>query len=214
MARFTLLVATTNPDKTREIARILGDLPIDLVSLADLGTVPDEPEETGATFAGNARLKAHYYAAQSGWPTVAEDSGLAIDALGGRPGIHSARYPGARYPDKFANLYRELAPHPRPWTARYVCSVAFTDPVAPRTAPGAPAHVARAFACEATVEGEIAPEPAGNGGFGYDPIFFYPPYETTLGDVDDARKLAIAHRGQAFRAFKSWLEDTCLGVRS
>jgi len=213
LPRFRLLVATTNPGKTREIALILRDLPVELTSLDALGTDPGEPEETGDTFAANARLKAEYYAERSRLPTVAEDSGLAIDALGGRPGIHSARYPGITYPDKFANLYAELAGHPKPWLARYVCSLYFVDqalgprPLAlvgsePSRAEGL---VPSAYSCEATVEGEISPEPIGERGFGYDPIFFYPPYGTTLGNVDDELKLAVAHRGKAFRDFRRWL---------
>ena len=194
-----LLVATTNPGKIREIRHVLdGAVPaLRLLTLADLPPVA-EPEETGHTFAENAWVKAAYYAAASGLATVAEDSGLAIDALDGRPGVHSARYPGETYPIKFQNLYQELAPHPRPWTARYVCSVAVAD-----------AHSSevprKLFACEATVEGEIAPAPHGEFGFGYDPIFYYPPYETTLGSVTDEQKLAVAHRGKAFREVAAWL---------
>jgi XTP/dITP diphosphohydrolase len=189
-----LLLATTNTGKLREIRRVLEGLPIEIVSLADLAPIA-EPEETGRTFAANARQKALVYHRASGLPAVAEDSGLAIDALGGRPGVESARYPGATYPDKFTNLYRELAGHPRPWTARFVCALAFVHTGA-----------APAFECEAAVEGEIAASPAGTNGFGYDPVFFYPPYGATLGEVDDARKLAVAHRGKAFRQFRSWLE--------
>ena len=188
-----LLVATTNPGKIREIRQVLDGLPLPLVTLADLPAIA-EPEETGLTFAANARDKALAYWRAAGIPTVAEDSGLAIDALGGRPGVESARYPGRTYPEKFARLYRELAPHPRPWTARFVCALAFIE------ADGAPA-----FECQATVDGHIAPAPAGAGGFGYDPIFFYPPYGATLAEVDADRKLAVAHRGRAFRQFRVWL---------
>ena len=172
---------------------ILEGLPLELKSLADLPPIP-EPDETGRTFAENALLKARYYATGSGLPTVAEDSGLVIDALGGRPGVESARYPGATYADKFAGLYRELASHPRPWTARFVCSLTYLGP--------------ESFTCEETVEGEIAEGPLGSYGFGYDPIFFYPPYGTTLGNVADERKLAVAHRGKAFRKFRDWLAST------
>jgi XTP/dITP diphosphohydrolase len=194
----TLLVATTNQGKLREIRRLLDGAPVELTTLSDRPAIV-EPEETGATFAENALLKARYYFLQSGVTTVAEDSGLAIDALDGRPGVASARYPGATYPEKFARLYAELAPHPRPWTARYVCSVAVVGP--------SPASIdpLTLFTCEATVEGEIAAAPAGSNGFGYDPIFLYPPYGQTLGEVDDARKLAIAHRGKAFRALREWI---------
>jgi XTP/dITP diphosphohydrolase len=196
-----ILLATTNPGKIREIRQVLADIPYRLLTLHDVGP-SDEPEETGATFAENARIKALAYAAASGLVTVAEDSGLVIDALGGRPGVESARYPGATYPEKFANLYRELAPHPGPWKARYVCAV---------SAVGAAGGVGRAaiplFECQATVEGQIAAIPAGTNGFGYDPIFYYPPYGRTLGEVDDARKLAVAHRGKAFRRLRAWLSS-------
>jgi XTP/dITP diphosphohydrolase len=188
---------------------VLGGLGLELVTLGEVPATRAivEPEETGRTFAENAALKAQYYAAASGLPTVAEDSGLVIDALGGRPGVESARYPGATYTDKFENLYRELAGAPRPWTARFVCSVAYVAGSAGSAGPAGPAGpqvLQVRFACEATVEGEIAERAAGGYGFGYDPIFFYPPYGTTLGNVPDERKLAVAHRGKAFRIFADW----------
>ena len=202
-----LLVATTNPGKLREIRAALAGVPVRLMSLAD---VPPraEPEETGATFAENALAKARAYAAHSGVPSVADDSGLEIDALGGRPGVHSARYPGATYLEKFANLYRELQAHPRPWTARFVCALALVDPPRPRASPAASGEtdMRTVFACEAVVEGEIATAPRGAGGFGYDPIFTYPPFGRTLGEVSDAEKMAVSHRGQAFRSLRRWLE--------
>jgi XTP/dITP diphosphohydrolase len=196
-----ILIATTNPGKLREIRHVLEGVPIEFRSLADLPAVP-EPSETGLTFAENALLKARYYAAASGLATVAEDSGLMIDALGGRPGIESARYPGATYPEKFKRLYRELAAHRRPWTARFVCSLCFVG--APSLEPQAASPTVQ-FTTEATVEGEIAEAPRGAFGFGYDPIFLYPPYGCTLGEVDGDRKLAVAHRGKAFRQFREWL---------
>jgi XTP/dITP diphosphohydrolase len=187
-----LLVATTNPGKLREISRVLDGVPQRLVTLADLPPI-DEPVEHGHTCAANALLKARYYSSAAGMPTVAEDSGLFVDALGGRPGVESARYPGATYPDKFVNLYRELAAHPRPWAARYICAAALVD--AGQTL----------FECEATVEGEIAPEPRGTNGFGYDPIFYYPPYRRTFGEVTDEEKLVVAHRGRTFRLVRAFL---------
>ena len=193
-----LLLATTNRGKIREIRAVLDGLALDLVTLADRPAVPI-PEETGRTFRENAVAKALAYGRLLRLPTVAEDSGLAIDALGGRPGVESARYPGRTYPDKFDRLYRELAPYPRPWTARFVCALAFVE------RDGTPA-----FEYEATVEGEIAPAPSGAGGFGYDPIFYYPPYGATLADVDAGRKLAVSHRGRAFRAFRTWIEGRTL----
>jgi XTP/dITP diphosphohydrolase len=191
-----LLVATTNPGKIREIRLALGELPLTLLTLADVPAVR-EPEETGRTFADNARLKASYYATASGQFTVAEDSGLVIDAIGGRPGVESARYPGDTYAEKFAGLYRELKSHRRPWTARFVCSLVVVSGREPERI---------IFNAEATVEGEIAGAPRGMNGFGYDPIFYYPPYGTTLADVDDARKLAASHRGKAFNELKEWLK--------
>jgi XTP/dITP diphosphohydrolase len=179
---------------------VLLGLPGTFITLADLAPIT-EPEETGRTFAENALLKASYYAESSGRPTVAEDSGLVIDALDGRPGVESARYPGDTYAEKFANLYRELAPHARPWTARFVCSLCFVGAPA---ANGTPVL----FTCEARVEGEIAQGPQGTSGFGYDPIFLYPPFGRTLGDVTDEQKLSVSHRGAAFRQFREWIENS------
>lgn len=194
----SILIATTNPGKVREIVELLDGLPVRWLTLSDLPQAPPEPAETGATFADNAALKARAYAYATALPTVAEDSGLAIDALDGRPGIHSARYPGDGYPEKFRNLFAELAAHPRPWTARFVCALAFVDPAGGRED--------LAFTSEGVVEGEIATEPRGSVGFGYDPIFFHPPYASTLGEVDSTRKRLISHRGAAFRTFREWLE--------
>ena len=215
-----LLLATTNPGKIREIRRVMDGVPATIVTLDDLPPIV-EPEETGRTFAENARLKARYYAHASGLPTVAEDSGLAIDAIDGRPGVLSARYPGETYTEKFANLYRELAPHPQPWRARFICALAFVDeapggrPQAPGGSPRAQAQLNAgalglwpvAFECEGIVEGHVVAAPRGSNGFGYDPIFFYPPYGKTLGEATDAEKLVVSHRGQAFRQFRAWLAD-------
>lgn len=194
-SRFDLLLATTNEGKLREIREILRGLAHPLRTLNDFPPVP-EPDETGTTFEANARLKARAYANAIGLTTVAEDSGLVIDALGGAPGIHSARFPGATYPEKFANLYARLAQHPRPWTARYVCAVAVVMP----------GRDEAVFETTGRVEGEIWPEPQGQNGFGYDPIFYYPPYGQTFGEVDDTRKLAVAHRGVAFTTLRKWFE--------
>jgi XTP/dITP diphosphohydrolase len=190
-----LLVATTNRDKLREIRLLLSGLAVDLVTLHDLAAI-DEPEETGATFAENARLKAHYYAAASGLTTVAEDSGLVIDALDGEPGVRSARFlrPDASYPERFAAIFQRLADHPeRGRAARFLCAVAVVE------------NTRIVFETVGTVEGEISDRPRGDRGFGYDPIFYYPPYGTTLAEVTESDKLAVAHRGQAFRALASWL---------
>jgi len=189
-----LLVATTNVGKLREIREILGDLPVVLHSLSEWSEV-EAPEETGRTFAENARLKARYYAQSTGMLTVAEDSGLAIDALGGAPGVESARFGGDRstYPEKFTLIYTALAGRPdAPRTARFVAALAVAD------------GDQIVFETEGTVEGEIAPEPRGNSGFGYDPIFYYPPFGSTFAEAGD-RKSSVSHRGRAFRHLRSWL---------
>ena len=195
-----LLIATTNPNKVREIRQLLDGLPVDLVTLAEWPRVT-APEETGVTFEENARAKALYYAAASGELTVAEDSGLAIDALDGAPGVESARFGGVdtSYPDKFQLIYDALRAKGMPVNsgnaaARFVCAVALAkgDRVL--------------FETRGTVEGRIAPDPKGDGGFGYDPIFFYPPYGQTLAEAGD-RKAAVSHRGEAFRALAAFLQS-------
>lgn len=165
-----------------------------------------EPEETGTTFEENARIKALEYDRMVTEPaatvqcgpiyTVAEDSGIVIDALDGEPGVYSARFlrPDATYPERFAEIYRRLAGRPdAPRTTRFVCAVAVVHC-------GAVIYETRG-----TVEGEIAPEPQGDYGFGYDPIFYYPPYGKTLAAVSEAEKLRVAHRGNAFRKLADWL---------
>jgi XTP/dITP diphosphohydrolase len=199
-----LLLATTNRDKLREIQSILTGVQVDLRTLADL-PAEDEPEETGTTFAENARLKALHYANAAARAiddpallTVAEDSGLVIDALEGEPGVRSARFlrPDASYTERFAEIYRRLSPRSaRPHTARFICALA------------AVRGGEVVFETTGTVVGEISREPRGTGGFGYDPIFLYPPYGQTLAEVNDADKLRVAHRGHAFRSLRAWLES-------
>ena len=188
-----LLVATTNPGKIREIAGILAGAPVELVTLADLPPIP-EPEETGATFAENARLKALYYSAAAGLPSVADDSGLEIARLDNAPGVHSARWHGTDYAVKFRKIYellRERGVETSP--ARFVAALAF-------------ARDGRiVFESRGVVEGEIAREPVGTQGFGYDPVFYYPPLGRTLAQVDGAAKAAVSHRGAAFQAFREFL---------
>ncbi len=188
-----LLVATTNGGKLREILAILGDLPLTLVTLADYPTLP-EPEETGATFAENARIKALAYASATGELTVAEDSGLEIDALNGEPGVRSARFNGESYAEKFATIARMLAERGADSsTARFVCALALTRP--------------DGLVWEATgiVEGRLQLPARGHAGFGYDPIFYYPAYGRTLADVTEAEKAAVSHRGQAFRRLRTYM---------
>ena len=207
----TLLVATTNKGKLREIQTALagvtvGGVPLDVRLLPDDAGIP-APEETGSTFAENARLKALYYAYATGLLTVAEDSGLEIDALDGAPGVLSARYPGATYDERFTRLFGELAARgagvgaPERRTARFVAALALAR------ARGSVASGEVLFETEGIIEGRIADAPSGAGGFGYDPIFFYPPYGRTLADVSDAEKLRVSHRGAAFRELRAFLES-------
>jgi XTP/dITP diphosphohydrolase len=196
-----LLLATTNEGKLREIRALLDGLDVELVGLRDVPEV-EAPEETGTTFADNARLKAEYYARATRLPAVAEDSGLEIDVLGGAPGVNSARYGGAEatYQDKFGLIYeglRQAGAQTSP--ARFVCALALAGPEGIE------------FEGRGVVEGRIADAPVGDGGFGYDPIFFYPPYGRTLAEVPAAEKAAVSHRGQAFRALRSHLERRLAG---
>ena len=189
-----LLIATTNLGKLEEIRGLLHDLGLDVIGLSDIPPVA-EPEETGHSFAANACRKARYYAAKTGQVAVAEDSGLVIDGLDGAPGVHSARFGGdTSYPEKFTVIYDRLSARARLGSpARFVCALA----------------VARAteivFEAEGVVEGRIADAPSGAGGFGYDPIFYYPPYGRTLADVSREEKMAVSHRGHAVRALRQWL---------
>jgi XTP/dITP diphosphohydrolase len=192
-----LLLATTNAGKLREIRDVLAGLGIDLRALADLPRIP-EPEETGQTFEENARDKALYYAAATGSLVVAEDSGLEIDALDRAPGVFSARFGGNEalaYPEKFALIYRMLNERGAPEsTARFVCALALARP----------GEIV--FEARGTVEGRITSPPRGSGGFGYDPIFFYPPFNCTLAELPAEGKSSVSHRGQAFRALREYLE--------
>jgi XTP/dITP diphosphohydrolase len=203
-----LLVATTNKNKLREIRDLLADVPVELVGLDSYPSIP-EPEETGETFEENARLKAEYYDRLVGSPeglpytfTVAEDSGLVIDALDGEPGVRSARYlrPDASYAERFDDIYRRLDERPdAPRGARFVCALALVS------------NGRVIFETRGVVEGEVTRPPRGTAGFGYDPIFFYPPYGCTLAEVTQASKLEVAHRGQAFRALADWLRTAGSG---
>jgi len=188
MNRPTLLIASTNPGKLREYRDILDELPIDLRTLADLG-ISFEVDETGTTFRENATLKARGYAEASGMVTFAEDSGLEIDALNGEPGVYSARWGNTSdYGLKHRMILERLAEVPlERRTARYVSEAAIVDGVG---------HV---WNYRGTVEGRIATAPAGNGGFGFDPIFELPEFRCTMAQLTAEQKHAISHRGRSTR---------------
>jgi XTP/dITP diphosphohydrolase len=183
----TLLVATHNQGKIREYRDLLADLPLTVTWLDQEG-VTLEVEETGATFTENACLKARQYADLTGLWTWADDSGLEVDALDGEPGVYSARYggPGLSDRDRYLRLLAALAQRPgAARSARFRCVVAIA-------APGGPIYTV-----EGAVEGVIVDEPAGEWGFGYDPVFFVPEHNATMAQLSPAIKNRISHRGQA-----------------
>lgn len=194
-----LVIATTNEGKLREIRDVLHGVPYTLSSLGAWETLV-EPDETAPTFAGNARIKALSYAEQTGGLVVAEDSGLVIDALGGWPGVLTARVPGATYPEKWAEVYRRLgAVHLRTSPARFVCALALAQ------------NGTLLFEASGSIEGAIAEHPTGEGGFGYDPIFLHPPTGLTLAEMDLDEKRRLSHRGLAFAKLKAFLLASPLG---
>ncbi|MGQ9548355.1 MAG: XTP/dITP diphosphatase [Roseiflexus sp.] len=196
-----LLIATTNPGKRREYAAIFADLPLDLYTLSDL-KIEDDVEETGTTFAENARMKSEYYTRRSGMPTLADDSGLEVAALGGEPGVRSARYAGPEATDTERNafLLRKLEGVPfYARLARFVCVIALALP------DGSIEVV------EGVLPGVIEFEPKGHFGFGYDPIFYVLDENATLAELPPERKNRISHRARAARAarevLRRWLDE-------
>ena len=192
----TILLGTTNRDKLREMKRLLDELPIEFRPLTEFPNVT-EAEETGATYADNARLKATHYARHTGLATVAEDSGFEVDVLDNEPGVHSARFlgPDATYPQRFAEIYRRVRARGADGSAaRFICTLVLATPEKIE------------FETRQTVEGELAPEPRGSHGFGYDPIFLYPPFGRTLGEVEEIEKSSVSHRGKAVRAVREFLQ--------
>lgn len=197
MSRPVLTVATGNKGKLAEIRAKLADLPIEVRSLADFPPVA-APEEPEATFAGNARVKARYYAAHTGTWVLADDSGLEVDALGGAPGVHSAYYAGKHGEDEANNqkLLRELANVPdEKRTARFHCALCITGPGLPGGE-----HV-----FHGVVEGRILHAPQGSGGFGYDPLFFHPGIGCTTAEIPLAQKNTLSHRGRALDQLRTYL---------
>lgn len=193
----SLLVATHNQGKVVELAELLADLDVTLVGLDDIGITRDVAE-TGATFRENAVLKAEAYAQESGLLTLADDSGLEVDALAGRPGVHTARYGGEelnarqRYEYLLSNL------NGVPWEerrARFHCVVALARPEG---------VVATA---DGLLEGHIAMAPSGDGGFGYDPVFYIDEQACTMAQLPADLKNRISHRGRAVTAIKPRLRD-------
>ena len=192
----TLVIATTNQNKLREYAGIFAGLPFELRSLRDMG-IHDDVEETGATFAENAQLKAEFYATRAGMPVLADDSGLEVHALGGAPGVFSHRYagPDATDADRNALLLKNLAGVPlHARLARFVCAIALARP------DGVVEHV------EGVLPVVIEMAPRGANGFGYDPLFYLLDEDATLAELSSERKNQISHRALAARAARDVLE--------
>ncbi|MGZ3665192.1 MAG: RdgB/HAM1 family non-canonical purine NTP pyrophosphatase [Ktedonobacterales bacterium] len=193
-SRPRIVLASTNRHKIDEFRALLADVPCELIGPDDLG-LTIEVEETGTTFHENAVLKAIAYAEAANLPALADDSGLEIDALGGEPGVYSARWAGVEtsYEDRFRILFERLASvADERRTARYRCVIAVAQP--------APHGLYTVV--DGTLEGRIAREPRGSGGFGYDPIFYVPEKGRTVGEMTPAEKHAISHRGQAAAAVR------------
>ena len=196
-----ILLATRNPDKVRELIALLGDLEVRIRTLTDFPTAP-EVEEDGATCEANALKKAKEMASATGIPSVADDTGLEVDALGGRPGIFAARYAGesATYEDNCKKLLNELnGVPPARRTARFVTVAALAMPGGhSRTATG-------------TLVGRIAERFVGSQGFGYDPVFFVPELGRTLAELTTDEKNRISHRAKAFRSMADILRPLAVG---
>jgi len=188
-----LLIATGNEHKLDEFRMLLADLPTELVGLRDVG-ITDEIAETGTTFEANARLKADGYCRLSGLPTLADDSGLVVDALGGAPGVYSARYGGVQGAAQLALVLDQLRDVPlAERTARFECVLALALPTQPT-------RVVRG-----TVEGVIGSQARGDHGFGYDPLFVLPERNLTMAEISAAEKNVISHRGRAIAAMEPLL---------
>jgi XTP/dITP diphosphohydrolase len=190
-----LLIATTSAGKLREWQALLGDLPLDLVSLRELG-ISFDVDETGSTFAQNALLKVDAYGRASELLTLAEDSGLSVAALGGGPGVHSARWEGPDYGHKNALLMQLLDGKTGAARAcRYACVTALRHPDG------------RTWQVRGELRGQIALAAAGSGGFGYDPVFYIPRLRRTLAEVSIDEKDRISHRGRAARRIRPILGE-------
>ena len=181
-----ILIGTANPGKFTEFKILFRGLPHRLISLKDVG-INNPVEETGNTFVENAVIKAEYYSKLSGYPTVADDSGLEVDILDGEPGVRSARYAGEDVTDhqKVEFLLRRLKRFKRPWVARFRCVIAISY------------FKMETQTCDGICEGEVIPSSYGENGFGYDPIFYLPRYHKTMAQLSPHEKNLVSHRGVA-----------------
>lgn len=201
LKRLTLVVATRNEGKTVEIEQLLRGFPVDIRNMDSFGPIPEVVED-GDTFEANAYKKASLTARILGLPALADDSGLAVACLGGAPGVHSARYAGPNASDKerCEKLIKEMAGH-SDRRALFECVISIAVPT------GA------ALTYEARCEGLIADEPAGDGGFGYDPVFYYPPLGRTFAELTAEEKNRVSHRGKALQELRSEFDKVVTWLR-
>lgn len=197
----TLVIATGNPGKTAEIRDLLKGFPINIKNLEDFGPLPPVVED-GDTFDENAYKKASFVSKILGLPALADDSGLVVEALGGAPGVYSARYAGENASDR--QRYTKLLDEMKGQTNRraaFECVLSLAVPT------GA------ALTYEARCEGVIAEKPAGDGGFGYDPVFYYPPLKKTFGELSREAKSRISHRGKALLELRAELDKVLIWIK-
>jgi XTP/dITP diphosphohydrolase len=191
-----LLVATLNPGKVKEFHDFLGDLPLEVLGLASLPSI-ESCQEDGETFEQNACKKALHYSRHTPAFTIADDSGLVVDALGGEPGVYSARYLGKDSTDeqRYLSILKRSQPVPEPLrSARFVCCIALARE----------GEILQTFPGE--VEGRIALQAQGSNGFGYDPIFYLPDLGKTMAELNPEEKLRISHRGKALRELQKYFQ--------
>ncbi len=196
-----LVLATRNPGKTRELRELLKDFPVEIKNLADFGPIPDI-EEDGTTFDENAFKKAVFTAKVLGLPALADDSGLEVEALGGAPGVHSARYAGPNATDQenSAKLLQEMKGK-ADRRAAFMCVITIA----------VPSGVALTY--EGQCDGFITEAPAGDNGFGYDPVFFYPPMQRTFAQLSAQEKNLVSHRGKALAELKEEFDKILIWIR-
>ena len=199
--KIPLVIASGNPGKITEIQELLAGFPIEIKSLNDFGPIP-QVQEDGETFDENAYKKASFTAKILGIPALADDSGLVVEALGGAPGVLSARYAGENATDeqRVAKLLNEMKGQAHR-NAAFECVLSIAVPSGP------------ALTYEARCEGLIAQKPAGQNGFGYDPIFFYPPLNKTFGQMTIAEKSQVSHRGKALNELKQEVDKVLIWIR-
>jgi XTP/dITP diphosphohydrolase len=196
-----LMVATRNKGKTEEIRELLRGFPAEIKNLEDFGPIPTV-EEDGETFDENAYKKASFASRILGLPALADDSGLLVEALDGRPGVHSARYAGegATDKDRCVKLLNEMGGR-KNRNAAFECVISIAVPTG------------QALTYEARCEGRIMEAPAGENGFGYDPVFYYPPYEKTFGQLSRTEKNRVSHRGKALSQLRSEFDKVLIWIR-